>query len=265
MPLIKNKLSVFSNGDPANPPVIFVHGFPFDHNMWHYQINSLSANYYCISYDIRGLGESPVGDGQFTMEMFADDLHSLIYEMNLKNPVLCGLSMGGYISLRAVEKNAAVFSSLILCDTKSAADNDEAKLKRAAGIKKINVEGVKNFIEEFIPNCFAEESIKRLGSDYNELVKRSSGFSAEGIKGSLLAMVGRTDTTEFLSELKIPVLLICGEKDKLTPPHIMKDVADAIPDSEFHIVPGAGHLTPLEKPSAVNKIIKDFLTRSLVT
>jgi len=66
MTVIKNNLSVFSNGDPANQPVIFVHGFPFDHNMWHNQINDLSRNYFCVSYDIRGLGDSPAGDGQYT-------------------------------------------------------------------------------------------------------------------------------------------------------------------------------------------------------
>jgi pimeloyl-ACP methyl ester carboxylesterase len=74
-------------------------------------------------------------------------------------------------------------------------------------------------------------------------------------------MAGRTDTTGFLSGIKIPVLLICGEKDKLTPPHVMEEMEGIIPDSEFHIIPGAGHVTPLENPAVVNKIIKDFLVR----
>ncbi|RPI66619.1 MAG: alpha/beta hydrolase, partial [Ignavibacteriales bacterium] len=63
---------------------------------------------------------------------------------------------------------------------------------------------------------------------------------------------------------KIPVLLMCGEKDKLIPPHIMEEMANSVPDNEFHIIPGAGHITSLENPDAVNKIIKDFLSRKLV-
>lgn len=263
MTVIKNKLSVFSNGDPANQPIIFVHGFPFDHNMWHNQINDLSRNYFCVSYDIRGLGDSPAGDGQYTMEMFADDLISIIEAHKLSKPVLCGLSMGGYIALRAVEKEENLFSALILCDTKSGSDNNDAKLKRAAGIKSISESGVKKFVEEFIPNCFAEESIKKLGDVYRQILQKSSGFSPAGIKGCLLAMAGRTDTTEFLSGIKIPVLLICGEKDKLTPPHVMEEMSRIIPDSEFHIIPGIGHITPLENPGLVNKIIKDFLVRKM--
>ncbi|MDO8550988.1 MAG: alpha/beta fold hydrolase [Ignavibacteria bacterium] len=263
MNIIKNKLDIFPKGDTANQPVIFIHGFPFDHNMWNNQIDELSSNYFCVSYDIRGLGQSPVADGQYTMEMFTDDVLDIIEKQKLYKPVLCGLSMGGYIAQRAVERNENLFSALILCDTKSAADNNDAKIKRAEGIKKINELGVKRFVEEFISNCFAEESISKLGEVYKETLNRSLNFSAEGIKGCLLAMAGRTDTTEFLSEIKIPVLLICGEKDKLTPRHIMEEMANSITDSEFHTIPNVGHITPLENPNTVNKIIKDFLSRKV--
>ncbi len=264
MNAIKDKPTIYSKGDPTNQPVIFIHGFPFDHSMWNNQTNALSSNYFCISYDIRGLGESQAGDGQYTIEMFADDVLGIIERDKLYKPVLCGLSMGGYIAQRAVEKNENLFRALILCDTKSSADNNDAKIKRAEGIKKINEQGVKKYIEEFISNCFAEESIPKLGDIYKETLNRSLNFSAEGVKGCLLAMAARTDTTEFLSEIKIPVLLICGEKDKLTPRHIMEDMANSITDSEFHTIPNVGHITPLENPDTVTKIIKDFLLRKVV-
>jgi len=262
MNAIKDKLTTFSKGDPANKPIIFIHGFPFDHNMWNNQAEALSSNYFCVSYDIRGLGESSVGDGQYTMEMLADDLLDIIEKEKLYKPVLCGLSMGGYIAQRAVEKSESLFSALILCDTKSAADNNDAKIKRAEGIKKINELGLKKFVEGFIPNCFNEESISK--PFYKETLKRSLNFSPTGVKGCLLAMAGRTDTSEFLSEIKIPVLVICGERDKLTPLHIMEEMADLIADCEFHIIPGAGHITPLENSGMVNKIIKDFLSRKVI-
>jgi pimeloyl-ACP methyl ester carboxylesterase len=264
MNTIKDKPTTFSKGDPAKQAIIFIHGFPFDHNMWSNQIDALSPNYFCVSYDTRGLGESPAGDGQYTIEFLADDVLDIIGKEKFYKPVLCGFSMGGYIALRAVEKNENLFNALILCDTKSSADNDEAKIKRAEGIKKINEMGVKKYIEEFIPNCFAEESISKLGDVYNETLNRSINFSPVGVKGCLLAMAARTDTTEFISEIKIPVLLICGEKDKLTPPYIMEQIAQSIPDSEFHIIPRAGHITPLENPELVNKIMQDFLIRKVI-
>ena len=127
-----NDLNIYLDGDDKKQPIIFVHGFPFDHFMWDEQVKALGGDYYCIRYDIRGLGSSPAGDGQFTMEMFVDDLEKVIEELKLTKPILCGLSMGGYISLRAIERMQEKFSALILCDTKSAADDNEGKLKRAA-------------------------------------------------------------------------------------------------------------------------------------
>ena len=254
---IKNNLAIFTKGDSRNLPIVFIHGFPFDHKMWNNQTEELSKEYFCVSYDIRGLGESPDGDGQYTMEMFADDLMRIIKDLKLNKPVICGLSMGGYIALRTIEKFEKKFYAAILCDTKSVADNNETKIKRADGIKKINEFGVETFVNEFVPNCFAKESLSK--PFYKENLARSLGFSPTGIKGCLLAMAGRTDTTEYLSKIKIPVLVMCGEKDKLTPPNVMEEMADKIPKSEFQVIPGAGHISPLEKPEVVNNIIKKFL------
>ena len=261
MDVIKDKLAIFSKGDSSNQPIIFIHGFPFDLSMWKQQVKTLSSDFYCITYDIRGLGSSLVGDGQFTLEMFVDDLFGVIEELKLNKPVLCGLSMGGYIALRAIERDEIKFRALILCDTKSSADNDETRLKRAAGIKKINTEGVQKYVSEFIPNCFAEESIEKLGSEYRSILENSMKYHPAGIKGCLIAMTGRTDTTSYLSKIKIPVLLLCGEKDKLTPPDVMKEMTDKITNSEFHIVPGAGHISPVENPEFLNEKIFGFLKR----
>jgi 3-oxoadipate enol-lactonase len=90
---------------------------------------------------------------------------------------------------------------------------------------------------------------------------RSGYFSAAGIKGCLLAMAGRTDTTESLSKLEVPALVLCGEEDNLTPPDVMMGMSDKIHNSEFYIIPKAGHLSPLENPDAVNKHIENFLRK----
>ena len=80
--------------------------------MWKAQIDELCEKYFCVTYDIRGLGESPVDDGQYSMESFVDDLESIMTELKLDKPILCGLSMGAYISLRALERMEENFSSL---------------------------------------------------------------------------------------------------------------------------------------------------------
>jgi len=259
-----NDLSVFLSGNKASKPILFVHGFPFDHTMWHSQIDEFNKDYFCISYDIRGLGESPAGDGQFTMESSVDDLEIIIEELKLNKPILCGLSMGGYISLRALERMEERFSATILCDTRSEADNNEGRFKRAAGIKRINKEGLALFAKDFITNCFGDVFKQMKGDDLQKIIEKSSRFNPAGVKGSLLAMLSRSDTTASLGKINIPTLLICGEEDALTPPSIMKDMFHKINNAEFVEIPKAGHMTPIENPLLVNKSIRDFLTRNKV-
>jgi pimeloyl-ACP methyl ester carboxylesterase len=259
MKKIINGLSVFLSGNNQSRTILFVHGFPYDHNMWQAQVEEFSKDYLCFSYDIRGLGESSAGDGQFTMESFVDDLEAILDELKLNKPILCGLSMGGYISLRAMERIQNKFGALILCDTKSTADDNEGKLKRAAAIKQINSGKFYEFVDSFVLNCFGEKFVKENSAEYRRVVDRSKQNNPLGVKGCLLAMTGRTDTTESLSKINIPTLVICGSEDKLSPPDVMKSMADKISNSKFVLIENAGHMTPIENSQAVNRAIRDFL------
>lgn len=263
MQLAINNLSVNTFGDRNNQSIIFIHGFPYDHSMWMNQIEALQNKYFCVAYDVRGLGESYVGDGQYTMEFFVDDLFSIIDGLRLHKPILCGLSMGGYISLRAAEKNQDVFRALILCDTKSEADDDTAKLKRSLGIDQINTEGLMKFVDPFITNCFAEKTPKEKEKMFLETLFNAHRQNPTGVKGVLIAIMSRTDTTSFLPKIKIPTLVLSGSYDKLTTPSDMRAMADKIPNSEFAVIPQAGHMTPLENPDCVNDLILGFLKRKI--
>jgi pimeloyl-ACP methyl ester carboxylesterase len=263
MELTINSLSVNTYGDCNNKPIIFVHGFPYDQSMWDKQIRALEKKYFCIAYDVRGLGRSYVGDGQYMLEFFVDDLFSIIEELHLNKPVLCGLSMGGYISLRAIEKDQDIFSALILCDTKAEADDDSAKLSRAAGINLINTEGLMKFVEPFVRNCFAEEIPKGNEKMFFETLFKAHSHDPIGVKGVMIAIMSRTDTTASLSKIKIPTLVLCGSFDKLTPPNKMRTMSEKIPNSEFAVIPQSGHMTPLENPECVNDLILGFLRRKI--
>ncbi len=260
MKVIKNNIAIYQEGDPSKMTIFFIHGFPYDHSMWDEQVAALSLHHSCVTYDIRGLGESPAGLGQFTMESFADDVEYIIDNMMLDKPVICGLSMGGYIALRSVERFEHKLGGLILCDTKSQADDNEGKLKRAASIAKIDGEGLESFVNSFVPNCFAPQSVQDLGQSYYEILARSSSYDPVGVKGCILAMLGRNDTTGYLHNIKIPALVLCGEYDRLTPTDSMRSLAEKIKGSRFVIIPNAGHMTPVENPDAVTGAIKKFMS-----
>ncbi len=238
--------------------VVFIHGFPFHKYSWTEQLEALPSGIQGIAYDVRGFGESDAGHGFFSVDLFARDLHSFIAALGLRNVVLCGISMGGYIALRAIEQNAAPIAGLILCDTTSRPDTDEAKLARFAGIESI-VAGEKE--------AYADKSIERLFAPANGSRPELTGpvrkmiidTPDNVISSTLLALASRTDTTPLLDRLAIPVLIIHGEEDAIIRPEQAEALHKSIKGSALKRISGAGHLPPIEQPGVVNRVIAEFL------
>ena len=248
-------------GSPAALPVVLIHGFPFSHEMWHPQIGVLSESFRAIDYDLRGHGQSSAGDGQYPFEFFVDDLISLLDHLKLKRAVLCGLSMGGYIALRAAERNPERVQALVLADTQSKADSNEVKLKRAASIKDIKRNGVKPFAEAFLKTTFTPQSLTPKSESVAMIQKIIESNSPLGICGALLALATRTDTTASLSTIQVPTLILVGEQDALTPVSASQEMHDRIPRSEMRVITNAAHLSNIENAVEFNRHVKDFLRK----
>lgn len=255
------KIKLYKDGNKKNPPILFLHGFPFDHKMWKSQIDFLKKNYYCLSYDILEKWEKAKHPESNPFEFLVDDLFSILEKEKLTSLTLCGLSMGGYIILRALERKPELFTKIILCDTRTEADSNEAKLKRVAGIKSINENGVQKFLKEFATNTLSELTIKANPKLYKKALKIASARKTTSTKSILLAIQGRTDTTSVLNKISVPTLVICGEYDALTPPESMEKLSSQIPKGEFIKVPDAGHMAPFENPKFVNEKILEFLSK----
>src|SRR5260370_26914613 len=111
--------------------------------------------------------------------------------------------MGGYIALRAVERNPERFSSLILCDTRPEADGNEAKLRRAAGIKAVRQDGIKAYAESFVKGALAPVTFEQKPVLVEQVKKMIRENSSAGICGALMAMSARTDTSQSLSNIQV--------------------------------------------------------------
>lgn len=252
-------LTVLLEGNHKKKAIIFIHGFPYDHTMWQAQIEAFSEDFYCVAYDVKGLGSSCVGDGQFTMESFVDDLEMLLRELQLESPIVCGFSMGGYIALRAIERMEEKFSALILCDTTSKADSNERKLERADAIRRINAQGLNLFTKSFVTKCYGEWYKKEHKEALKKRIAKSTSFNSIGVKGCIFAMLSRTDTTEYLAKMALPTLVVCGDHDTLTSPSMMQAMAKEIKNATFTLISKSGHMSVIENPTEVNHAIKTFL------
>ena len=248
-------------GNKAGVPIIFIHGFPFDHSTWDEQVKIIPSRFRPIAYDIHGHGQSEAGDGPFSIEFFVDDLFSLIEYLDLEQCVLCGLSMGGYIALRAIERKPDLFNGLILCDTRSEPDINETKINRAASIKLIREQGIKKYADESVKNLFWTENIRKNIPAIALIKSIIEKMSSEAISYTLMALAARTDTTESLEQIRIPTLIIVGEYDKITPPIVAEALHENITGSDLVVIKDAGHLSNLDNPEEFNIALLEFLEK----
>ncbi|MFT7003564.1 MAG: 3-oxoadipate enol-lactonase [Sulfurimonas sp.] len=257
MQRIINGISVNTFGKSTNEAIVFIHGFPFDHTLWDDVIDEFKDEYYCISYDIRGFGKSELNTAQFTMESYTKDLESVVLGLKLDKPIIFGFSMGGYIALRANER--ANYRALILANTATNSDNDKAKLKRAAGISDIDAKGLEPFIDGFLSVAFSEDFIKKEPLKMKKIKENIMNFNPIGIKAALLAMISRTDTTQSLEEIEIPVLLITSENDKVISKETMKKMASNIKNVTLVSLRDSGHVSMMENPDGFKNAVRSFL------
>lgn len=238
--------------------IIFIHGFPLNKTMWDNQVDALKKDYRVISYDIRGHGDSEPGNDDFSIKLFVTDLLHLMDELKIEKASLCGLSMGGYIALDAIENHPERFEALVLSDTNCIADSPNVKQKRMDTIESIKALGVEKYVNDSIVHLFAPESFtthKKAISDVKEMILNTS---EQSLSKTLLALSRRKATCSKLPEITLPVLFLVGETDEITPPKASELMHEKIKNSTMQIISQAGHLSNLENPNEFNKRLKFF-------
>lgn len=256
----KSSIFYIDQGTNNSLPIIFIHGFPFSHEMWKDQIQLTGKDYRAIAYDVRGHGKTDSGDGQYSIDSHVDDLLGLMQHLKIERAVVAGLSMGGYIALRAIELDPDKFIGLVLCDTKSEADNNEAKTKRFQTIKEIKTNGTDVFAHAYVKNVFTNATLQNKPQVVDMIRRTIKSTRTIDICANFLALAARTDTTESLSKIKIPTLILVGEKDAVTTPANAKSMQEKIKGSKLTVIPDAAHMSNLENPPVFNEELLQFLS-----
>ncbi len=242
-------------------PVLFLHAFPLNRSMWAGEMVTLLAEerYRLVALDWRGFGESDAPSGISTMELFADDMAGLMDKLGMQEAVLCGLSMGGYVAFAFLRKYAQRVKALILADTRPGADTEEARANRENVARLAESEGTEAIANLQVPRLLGEYT----RSEHPEVEVRVrriiNAATPEGIAAASRGMAQRADSTDLLATIGCPTLVLVGEQDVLTPPHVAQDYASKIANAQFVTLPNAGHLSNMEQPEAFVQAVSGFL------
>lgn len=244
----------------AGRVALFVHGFPLDSTMWIQQLDALSDLRRCIAVDLRGFGRSsPVTGDPLTMDRHAADLAGVLDLVSEEQADVIGLSMGGYVAMAFAERYPERLRSLALVDTRSGADSEEAKEGRDTMARELVLEGR-------VPIAVAMQA-GLLGPDATVSVQARlrtmiEGCRYETIVGALGGMRDRPDRTGVLGTIQVPSAVIVGEHDAVTPPAEAEQMVAELADAVLTVVPGSGHMSPIEQPATVNAALRALLERA---
>lgn len=243
------------------PAILFVHGYPLARSIWSNQMEALDG-WRRIAPDLRGMGESEAPDLGYGMATYAEDLIAILDHLGVERTVVAGLSMGGYVAFELVRRCRARIMGLVLVDTRAEADSADARRRRESAAQQAREHGAAAIADAMLPDMVAPGTKERDPALADRVWRLMAATPVPGIIGALSAMRDRPDSTALLPTLgDIPTLVLVGAEDRITPPEGARAMADRIPGAHVVVVPGAGHLTPLEAPEATTTEVRQFLAR----
>jgi 3-oxoadipate enol-lactonase len=227
--------------------------------MWDEEAKRLSKRYKVLRYDTRGHGASGAPAGAYSLEILADDLHSLLQALNVKATHFVGLSMGGMIGQTFALKYPGMFTSLALCDTTSRYPAEAAGLW-AERIKTVETQGMEPLVTPTLERWFTGPFRKA----HPEVVERVAAMiratPPPGYIGCSHA-IPKINLTARLKEIRCPAVVIVGKDDPGTPVAMAEEIHQSLPGSTLVVIASAAHLSNLEQPDAFNRALGDFIDR----
>ncbi len=264
-----NPVNIFYQEYGTGTPVVFIHGWPLNHEMWEYQLNELPKhNLRCIAYDRRGFGKSDRSWEGYDYDTLSNDLHQLITQLNLTNVVLVGFSMGGgeiarYIGKYGNDKiSKIIFISSVTPFRLKTDDNPEGTEKGIFDetIAKIQTDRPA-FLVEFAKKFYGVDDSNTAVSqpilDWNQTLCLMNSAKATT---NCVRSFSETDFRKDLPKIKIPVLIIHGDADRTVPIKVSGDkTAELIPHAKYNVYKNAAHGLFITEKVKLNADILDFI------
>jgi 3-oxoadipate enol-lactonase len=245
----------------SGPPVVLLHPFPANHNLWKPAAQALITRYRVILPDLRGHGESGVGEGPATMEKHAADIGRVLDHEEVRRAAFAGVSIGGYVLFECWRKYRARVDALVLCNTKAQADTPEARAVRLQAATFVMERGTELFFGSMIPKLMGNTTRDTRPDLVEGALRMMRTMSPEDVAMVQRGMAERQDSVETLKTINVPTMLVTGDEDSLTGVGEAELMRQNISGSEINVIAKAGHYSPWEQPEEVGKLLRQFLDR----
>ncbi len=243
----------------SGPPVILLHPFPAHHELWLPAAQTLLSRYRVILPDLRGHGDSGVGEGPASMAKHAADVARILDHAEVGRAAFVGVSIGGYVLFEFWRRYRSRVAALALCNTKAPADTPEAKAGRLQAAADVMERGTEPFFESMVPKLLGKTTLDTRPDLVEGALRMMRKMSPEDVAQVQRGMAERPDSVPTLKTINVRTLLVTGDEDVLTGPPEAELMHQNIPASQLKIVPRAGHYSPWEQPEEVGKLLRQFL------
>lgn len=237
--------------------VVLLHGFPFGHEIWNSQMETLSKDRYVIAPDLRGLGKSRDGAGPYLMETLAGDVAGVLDHLGVERACVVGHSLGGYVALAFFRMFSERVTRLALVCSRLDADSPDAAKTRLELANRAEREGMQPIIEAFVPRLFSAQTSAAVVEAAADIITRTDPAGAAAV---LRGMAQRASSEDLIEEFSIPVLLVCGGQDQIAPAGIWSKLLPRMPSAKLEIFERSAHVPMLEEPERLSAGLQTFLT-----
>ncbi|MEO3804316.1 alpha/beta fold hydrolase [Nonomuraea sp. B1E8] len=244
-------------------PVVLLHAFPLSSAMWLAQREGLATVCRVITPDLRGFGGSRLGDDEPSLDLMADDVARLLDDERIDRAVVGGLSMGGYVTMAFCRRHPDRVLGVILADTKAGEDPPPARDNRERIARAVLAEGSDVLVSEVLPALIGPTTKERRAMVFGRVKGLVQSAPPGAVAWAQRAMAARGGSFETLRALKVPLLVVVGEEDELSPPADAEEMVRAVPEGRLEVIPKAGHLSAVEQPEAFNAAVTEFLRSEL--
>jgi pimeloyl-ACP methyl ester carboxylesterase len=248
-------------GPSQSQALVLLHAFPLAADMWQRQLDAVPSGWRFVAPDLRGFGESSPGPPSAapSIDDFADDVIALLDHLGLDRVVIAGLSMGGYAAFAVLRASPGRVRGLVLADTRAEADTESARASRDAMLDTLARGGVSAVFDRMRPGLLGATTQASRPEVVERVREIALGQTAAGIRGGILSLKTRPDSTPMLAAITCRTLVTVGAEDQITGPDEVRKMHGQIAGAELAVIGGAGHLSNMERPDAFNAALARFL------